>query len=79
MSIHLKKIALLVLVALVLCALFLTYGLPSNWEYSFERRSYKVLAIVIVSCSVAYSSIVFQTLTHNRILTPSIMGFEAVY
>ena len=79
MSRQFKKIALLVLVAIALCGLFLTYGLPTNWEYSFERRSYKVLAIIIVSCSVAYSSIVFQTLTHNRILTPSIMGFESVY
>src|SRR5690606_31774853 len=25
------------------------------------------------------SSVVFQTLTNNKILTPSIMGFEAVY
>ncbi|MCG1035313.1 iron chelate uptake ABC transporter family permease subunit [Polaribacter sargassicola] len=79
MKIHIKKIILLVLVAIALCALFLSYDLPSNWGYSFERRSYKVLAIIIVSCSVGYASIVFQTLTHNRILTPSIMGFEAVY
>ncbi|QDO94459.1 iron chelate uptake ABC transporter family permease subunit [Formosa sediminum] len=79
MSIQLKKIILLTVVMLGLCALFLTYGLPTNWAYSFERRSYKVFAIGMVSCAVAYSSIVFQTLTHNRILTPSVMGFEAVY
>ncbi|RSP58754.1 ferric acinetobactin ABC transporter permease subunit BauC, partial [Acinetobacter baumannii] len=28
---------------------------------------------------VAFSSIVFQTLVGNRILTPSIMGYEAIY
>ena len=42
-------------------------------------RSYKLAAILIVSAAVAYSSVSFQTLTNNRILTPSIMGFESVY
>ena len=36
-------------------------------------------AILVVSGCVAYSSVAFQTLTNNRILTPSIMGFESVY
>ncbi|KAA5621320.1 iron chelate uptake ABC transporter family permease subunit, partial [Pseudomonas aeruginosa] len=35
--------------------------------------------IVIAGICVAFSSIVFQTLVGNRILTPSIMGYEAIY
>ncbi|WP_321826754.1 iron chelate uptake ABC transporter family permease subunit [Maribacter dokdonensis] len=69
----------LVIGTLILCAFFLGYDLPTNWQYAFERRGLKIIAIVLVSCAVAFSSITFQTLTSNRILTPSIMGFEAVY
>ncbi|MEP2689006.1 iron chelate uptake ABC transporter family permease subunit [Maribacter dokdonensis] len=69
----------LVIGTLILCAFFLGYDLPTNWQYAFERRGLKIIVIVLVSCAVAFSSITFQTLTSNRILTPSIMGFEAVY
>lgn len=74
-----NKIFVLVLITLILSGLFLFYNLPDNWEYAMERRGYKVASILIVSWSIAYSSVVFQTLTNNKILTPSIMGFEAVY
>jgi len=75
----LKKIWPLLLLTLVLVAVFLLLDLPSNYAYALERRSTKIIAIIIVSCAVSFSSVVFQTLTDNRILTPSIMGFEAVY
>ncbi|MEM9649081.1 MAG: iron chelate uptake ABC transporter family permease subunit [Bacteroidota bacterium] len=74
-----KNIVLLIVLALFLCFFFLLYDLPNNWHYAFERRGLKMVAIIIVSCAVAFASITFQTLTNNRILTPSIMGFEAVY
>lgn len=74
-----NKIALLVVFTLALSGLFLFYNLPNNWEFALERRSFKVASMLIISCCIAYSSVVFQTLTNNKILTPSIMGFEAVY
>lgn len=73
------RLLILVLICLGLSGLFLFFALPNNWEYALERRSYKVASMIIVSCCIAYSSVVFQTLTNNKILTPSIMGFEAVY
>lgn len=75
----LQKIFVLVFITLVFSGLFLFYNLPNNWEYALERRGVKVASILIVSCCIAYSSVIFQTLTNNKILTPSIMGFEAVY
>ena len=74
-----NKLIILVLSTLVLCGAFLFYKLPSNWEFTLELRGYKVASMVIVACCIAYSSVVFQTLTNNIILTPSIMRFEAVY
>ncbi len=64
---------------LISIALFLFYGIGGNWEFALKLRSLKLVAILIVSASVAYSTVAFQTITNNRILTPSIMGFESVY
>lgn len=35
--------------------------------------------MVFAGIAIAQSSLAFQTITHNRILTPSIMGFDALY
>ncbi|MBK5196636.1 MAG: iron chelate uptake ABC transporter family permease subunit, partial [Proteiniphilum sp.] len=67
------------LLLLITASLFLLYNMGNNWEFALRLRSVKVAAILIVSCCVAYSSVAFQTITNNRILTPSIMGFESVY
>ncbi|SCD22243.1 putative ABC transporter permease protein YclO [Proteiniphilum saccharofermentans] len=74
-----KNFLITILLLLVAAALFLFYDMGSNWEFSLRLRGVKVAAILVVSCCVAYSSVAFQTLTNNRILTPSIMGFESVY
>lgn len=68
----------------LLCAMFLAAGIFMFYggiasEYIMERRTFKLITIVMVSCCVAYSSVIFQTITGNKILTPAIMGFEAVY
>ncbi len=60
-------------------ALFLFYNLGNSWEFALRLRGLKVVAILVVAGCVAFSSVAFQTLTNNRILTPSIMGFESLY
>ncbi len=35
--------------------------------------------MVLVGYAIAVSTVLFQTVSHNRILTPSIMGFDALY
>ena len=35
--------------------------------------------MLLVGFAVAYSSVLFHTVTNNRILTPSLMGFDALY
>lgn len=79
-SINIRRSLLIsVLLMLGMAAVFLFYRLGNNWEFALQLRSVKVFAIIIVAASVAYSSVAFQTLTNNRILTPSIMGFESLY
>jgi iron complex transport system permease protein len=50
-----------------------------NLDFVLPRRGYKIWAMILISCSIAYSSVVFQTISSNRILTPSIMGFDSFY
>ncbi|MEF3305966.1 iron chelate uptake ABC transporter family permease subunit [Paenibacillus sp. GYB003] len=73
------KIALLALASAVLIALFLTVQAGGNWGYVLERRGLKVAAIVLTAAAIAFSTVVFQTVTNNRILTPSIIGLDSLY
>ncbi|KKD61176.1 ABC transporter permease [Grimontia sp. AD028] len=75
-----KKMWAMAMTALVFAALFICIGLTAtNYGYFLSRRVPKVLAMVLAGIAVAQSSLVFQTITHNRILTPSIMGFDSLY
>ena len=74
-----RKIILLITLSCVAIFLFLGYKLGNSWEFALHLRSIKLVAMLIVACCVAYSSVAFQTITGNRILTPAIMGFESVY
>ncbi|CAI8907683.1 iron chelate uptake ABC transporter family permease subunit [Bacillus sp. IT-13CA1] len=76
---HKQKMLVLIVIAAVCIGLFLFYGLPSVWEYALPRRFAKVFAIIIVGTAIAYSSMIFQTITNNRILTPSILGLDSLY
>jgi iron complex transport system permease protein len=74
-----KKMVWLAAAALVLIAIFMTIKAGGNWDYILPRRSLKVLAIILTGTAIAYSTLVFQTITNNRILTPSIMGLDSLY
>ncbi|WP_136486875.1 iron chelate uptake ABC transporter permease subunit VctG [Vibrio sp. H11] len=74
------KLTAMIALAVVFAALFIGVGLTAdNYEYFLSRRVPKVLAIVLAGIAIAQSSLAFQTITHNRILTPSIMGFDSLY
>jgi ABC-type enterochelin transport system, permease component len=66
------------LVAAVATA-FMTVGVKGNWEFVLALRGRKLAAIAFVATAIAVSTVIFQTVTANRILTPSIMGFDALY
>lgn len=73
------KLLILGGLSLVLILFYIFYQLGSNWGYVLPRRGYKVLAIVLTGAAIAFSTVIFQTITNNRILTPSIMGLDSVY
>ncbi|GLF83040.1 iron chelate uptake ABC transporter family permease subunit [Bacillus safensis] len=76
---HKKRIlCLIAAIAAVLIVIFITFQM-GYWAYTVPSRLKKVLAMTLTGGAIAFSSVVFQTLTNNRILTPSILGLDALY
>jgi iron complex transport system permease protein len=73
------KLVILGVLSIVLIAIFLFIDAGSNWDYVLPRRGKKILAIVVTGGVIAFSTIIFQTITNNRILTPSIIGLDSLY
>ncbi len=64
---------------LVSMALFMTVNSSGNWDFVLPFRGGKLLALLLVAYAISISTVLFQTLTANRILTPYIMGFDSLY
>ena len=73
------RVAALAALVAVLVALYLVIDVPGSWAFALRVRSLSVAAMAVVAVAVGTSTVIFHTLTQNRILTPSIMGFDAFY
>jgi iron complex transport system permease protein len=75
-----KRIWGLFILAVIFLILYIVWGLNSNnYTYNLSHRLPKVLGIIIAGGTIAVASILFQTITNNRIITPSIIGLDALY
>lgn len=74
-----RMLILIGAVAAVAMVAFMTIGARGNWDFVLPFRGTKLLALVLVAYSIAVSTVLFQTITNNRILTPAIMGFDWLY
>ncbi|KGE20110.1 iron chelate uptake ABC transporter family permease subunit [Paenibacillus wynnii] len=73
------KLTVLSVAAVALIVLFMIYQAGGNWDYVLPSRGKKLVAILITGAVIAVSTIVFQSITNNRILTPSILGLDSLY
>ncbi len=73
------SLIILALLAIGVVVLFMTLDARGSWSFIIPFRGRKVLGMVLVGTAIAASTVMFQTITNNRILTPSIMGFDALY
>jgi iron complex transport system permease protein len=53
-------------------------GTEGFWRIA-QMRGTSVIVMAVVAFCQAVATVSFQTVTENRIITPSIMGFEALY
>ncbi|MGD6794256.1 iron chelate uptake ABC transporter family permease subunit [Metabacillus indicus] len=76
-----KKTKLMILAgaAVLFAGVFLFYDVGRNPDYVLPKRGIKIAAIVLTGGCIAFSTMIFQTITANRILTPSIIGLDSLY
>ncbi|MEV5039335.1 iron chelate uptake ABC transporter family permease subunit [Peribacillus frigoritolerans] len=74
-----SRIIVLAVLAAALTASYIFWDLGPNWDYALPRRVIKIVAIIVVGCAIAFSTVIFQTVTNNKILTPSILGLDSMY
>jgi iron complex transport system permease protein len=74
-----KKTIILAVATILVALLYVFYDLSGNIGYILPRRIIKVVAIILTGGAIALSTTVFMTITHNRILTPSVLGLDSLY
>ncbi|MGZ9808091.1 iron chelate uptake ABC transporter family permease subunit [Staphylococcus haemolyticus] len=75
-----KKIIILIIATICMVAFYLLVGLDFEiFQYQFQSRLRKLILILIVGGAIGASVVIFQAITTNRLLTPSIMGLDSVY
>lgn len=80
-----NRIRLLMLVILVLAAV-VTYLLihahpekPKLFRYILGLRIPTLICMMIASVSIGASTMIFQSIVHNRIVTPALLGMNSIY
>ncbi|MDO4642093.1 MAG: iron chelate uptake ABC transporter family permease subunit [Neisseria sp.] len=59
--------------------LFLTINANGQWNFILPLRAGKLASLILVAYAIGVSTLLFQTITNNPILTPSILGFDSLY
>lgn len=70
-----KKMLILSFLTLNMIGIFILVGLNGFDEYALKSRFLQIAAIICI----AVSTVIFQTLCNNKILTPAIIGLDSLY
>ena len=70
-------------IALGFCVLaaiaFLFINIKGSLDFAIPFRGRKLAAMALVGWATGVATVAFQTVTNNRLLTPSILGLDALY
>ena len=77
------KILIMVALALLVAAAYTIFGLrfSNAWllHYQLVKRIPKLIVIALTAFSIGSASIVFQSVINNTIVTPCLLGMDALY
>jgi iron complex transport system permease protein len=73
------RLVLLSVVVVLAMVCFLFLFVRGSFAFAFPRRLNMLGAMVIAAFTQGVGTVVFHTVTNNRILTPSIIGFDSLY
>ena len=78
-----RKLIILAVVVLLCAAGYMFYavnfGSARLFRYSMKLRSPKLIVMLITAFAIAGASMVFQTIINNVIVTPCLLGMNALY
>lgn len=74
-----KRLIFLAVLAIISVLLYAFYDIKGGFDYAFPRRVLRIAAMMVTGVAISYATVAFQTITQNRILTPSIMGVDSMY
>jgi iron complex transport system permease protein len=78
-----SKILIMLAVTLLVAAAYTVFGLRFSNErllhYQLEKRIPKLIVIALTAFSIGSASIVFQSVINNTIVTPCLLGMDALY
>ncbi|QXT39488.1 iron chelate uptake ABC transporter family permease subunit [Gymnodinialimonas ceratoperidinii] len=69
----------LALLLAALCALFLLWNLRAPVSFILSLRFEKLAALLLVGAATGVATLLFQTVAQTRLLTPGIVGFDALF
>ena len=73
------RLLLLGMLALLCVLGYMTLNVQTDWAFIIEYRGSRLLALLLTACAIGISTVLFQTITHSRLLTPALMGFDVLY
>ena len=80
---EMSKILIMLAVTLLVAAAYTVFGLRFSNErllhYQLEKRIPKLIVIALTAFSIGSASIVFQSVINNTIVTPCLLGMDALY
>jgi len=74
-----RRVLWLGLALLVLCGAFLAWQLRAPLGFILGLRAAKLGALVCVGAATGAATVLFQTVAGNRLLTPGLVGFDALF
>ncbi len=73
------RLSLLALLAAFCAVGFMTLRVQTDWAFILEYRGPRLLAMLLVAWAIGLSTVLFQSITQNRVLTPALLGFDVLF
>ena len=73
------RLIILAVVLILGAAGYMLIDVKGPPSFIYPYRATKLAAMIVVGAALSVATVLFQTITGNRILTPSLLGFDALY
>ena len=80
---NVRRLIMLTVFVLSVCAAYLLFnahpGMPKLFQYILSLRIPTLVVMLIAAFAIGSATIVFQSIVNNRIVTPCLLGMNAMY